>query len=599
MSSDHWSDNDEWEDAQEPNALSKSEEEKWEYSEDDESKVWEDAISPRVHEASDDDEPSHLIPKNAEDWDALNAALNEQVVEDNTPMKREKMKRLTKAEKGQWHMQRQAHLVCLLAREGRIHSAINDSTLQGLLRSISPIELEQVFKSKRSQGVVFLVQNLVQWFRLEFRRVPYVSARSAQFDVTLGSLLDAFFSREGREHEMVCLFTALCRAWNLSTRYTCVLDTPTVVKRHAPFEPFFGIDHGGEMNNSENDRRSNASLRAWCEVFASNGWVHVDVIRNMVNQPQEVERLRGRGCVMPHIVSFESSGRIVDVSRQYSSQWARTQLVRENEVWWSQLLQVGKSSDAPVDVDEKLPIPTSVNGFKSHSQYCLEQHLGLYEWIYPRKPVGVFKGLPVFERQSVHTLHAAHRWLRQGRVVLESERATPCKSVPKSQRSQKTSAPPFLTTTPFSVATSVVSTEETLVPLYGRWQTEIYVAPLVVDGIIPKNEHGNIEILCEASLPVGTIHLRLPRAKKVAQQLGVDFAPALVDWESRNGRNVPVFDGIVVCEHVVEMVEDAHAALEHSLVEKSIAQRKKEIAKRWAVFVKKLLLRKRLRDEYG
>lgn len=43
------------------------------------------------------------------------------------------------------------------------------------------------------------------------------------------------------------------------------------------------------------------------------------------------------------------------------------------------------------------------------------------------------------------------------------------------------------------------------------------------------------------------MHLRLPRIFALAKKLEIDYAPAMVGFEFRNGRSMPVFDGIVVC----------------------------------------------------
>lgn len=39
----------------------------------------------------------------------------------------------------------------------------------------------------------------------------------------------------------------------------------------------------------------------------------------------------------------------------------------------------------------------------------------------------------------------------------------------------------------------------------------------------------------------------MPRVFVVAKRLEIDYAPAMVGFEFRNGRAVPVYDGIVVC----------------------------------------------------
>jgi xeroderma pigmentosum group C-complementing protein len=64
---------------------------------------------------------------------------------------------------------------------------------------------------------------------------------------------------------------------------------------------------------------------------------------------------------------------------------------------------------------------------------------------------------------------------------------------------------------------------------------------------VSKNERGQVDVWSEKCLPPGTVHLRLPRLFQVAKRLGIDYAPAMVGFDYRSGRCLPVFDGIVVC----------------------------------------------------
>lgn len=46
--------------------------------------------------------------------------------------------------------------------------------------------------------------------------------------------------------------------------------------------------------------------------------------------------------------------------------------------------------------------------------------------------------------------------------------------------------------------------------LYGLWQTEEWEVPVAMDGLVPKNEHGNVHCPpLASSLPVGTVHLQV------------------------------------------------------------------------------------------
>ena len=72
--------------------------------------------------------------------------------------------------------------------------------------------------------------------------------------------------------------------------------------------------------------------------------------------------------------------------------------------------------------------------------------------------------------------------------------------------------------------------------------------PAAVNGIVPKNERGNVDLLNGAAPPPGTVHVDLPRVARVARTLGVDCAAALVGFEyKRGGQTLPVFQGVVVC----------------------------------------------------
>jgi xeroderma pigmentosum group C-complementing protein len=48
----------------------------------------------------------------------------------------------------------------------------------------------------------------------------------------------------------------------------------------------------------------------------------------------------------------------------------------------------------------------------------------------------------------------------------------------------------------------------------------------------------------------------MPRVWLTCKALGIDYAVAMVGFESRGGQSVPVFDGVVVCEeHAPAVVE--------------------------------------------
>lgn len=162
------------------------------------------------------------------------------------------------------------------------------------------------------------------------------------------------------------------------------------------------------------------------------------------------------------------------------------------------------------------------------------------------------QGSLVFYREHVHNTHTKRRWLREGRQVIEGEK--PCKVV--KQQQLKTSN---------NVAAEADDEELHRVPaenggdgraadspreleVFGGWQTEPYEAPVAVDGVVPKNERGQVDLFHEAMLPKGCRHLQQRGISRIARDLGIDYAPAFVGFERTRGRITPQFDGVVVCK---------------------------------------------------
>ena len=68
--------------------------------------------------------------------------------------------------------------------------------------------------------------------------------------------------------------------------------------------------------------------------------------------------------------------------------------------------------------------------------------------------------------------------------------------------------------------------------------------------ILPRNEHGNIEIPEGAAVfvPLGCQHITNDCAAAAASKLGLQAVPAMVGFESRQGRQIPKISGVVVLE---------------------------------------------------
>ena len=189
-------------------------------------------------------------------------------------------------------------------------------------------------------------------------------------------------------------------------------------------------------------------------------------------------------------------------------------------------------------------------------------HLLKFEAIYPvdAPTLGFIKGEGVYARECVHTLQGRTSWLKEGKVVrLGEEPYKVVKARPKWDR-----------------MSGCKKSDEPL-ELFGPWQTELYIAPVAVDGKVPRNEYGNVALLTYDwltqiiltsdwlkqrivtsdwltqiiltsdlltgnvelfkpwMLPGGCVHVPINGMQSVIRKSGIDAAPAMVGWDFSGG----------------------------------------------------------------
>ncbi|GFY90759.1 DNA repair protein Rad4 family [Actinidia rufa] len=234
------------------------------------------------------------------------------------------------------------------------------------------------------------------------------------------------------------------------------------------------------------------------------------------------------------------------------------------------------------------PLPTNQQAYKNHHLYALERWLTKYQILHPKGPIlGFCSGHPVYPRTSVQILHTKERWLREGLQVKSNE--LPAKVLKRSPKLSKAQA---------SEADGEEGREGNTM-LYGKWQTEPLRLPRAVNGIVPKNERGQVDVWSEKCLPPGTVHLRLPRVAYVAKRLEIDFAPAMVGFEFRNGRSIPVFEGIVVCVEFKDAIVEAYAEEEERREDEEKKRNEAQAISRWYQLLSSISTRQRLNNSYG
>lgn len=390
-------------------------------------------------------------------------------------------------------------------------------------------------------------------------------------------------------------------------------------------------------------------------------WVHVDAVHDIVDGEQKVEAAAD-ACKtsLRYVVAFAGLG-AKDVTRRYCMKWYKIASQRVNSLWWDAVLaplrelesgatggmahlekphadasnehenviasglsdlpmpnELPSNVDLPKESGRKNdvessgrnsfaatrntiedmelqtraltePLPTNQQAYKNHLLYAIEKWLTKCQILHPKGPIlGFCSGHPVYPRACVQTLRTKERWLREGLQVKVKE--LPAKVVKQSGKLKKVQ---------FSEDDDYGETDSGVVELYGMWQLEPLQLPHAVNGIVPKNERGQVDVWSEKCLPPGTVHLRLPRVFYVAKRLEIDYAPAMVGFEFRNGRSVPVFDGIVVCNEFKDAILEAYAEEEERRDAEEKKRNEAQAISRWYQLLSSIITRQRLNNSYG
>ncbi|KAF7364833.1 hypothetical protein MVEN_00353500 [Mycena venus] len=368
---------------------------------------------------------------------------------------------------------------------------------------------------------------------------------------------------------------------------------------------------------------------------------------------------------MVYVLAFEEDGYARDVTPRYARQYAarvakmqRRETRGKREAWWDLVLEGVRRpyrlhrddvEDAELDSTQlQEGMPTTVGGFKDHPMYVLVRHLTQTQTIHPPPPqtreLGKFRGEPVYPRSAVVSLKTAENWMRsEGRQIREGEQ--PMKWVKMRASTITRMREVEVMREGLRVAGEHAGAEgeaangdgdnlgeggssakhasknlegEVMQGLYALSQTELYVPDPVVDGKIPKNNFGNIDLYVPTMLPAGAVHLPFKGITKIARKLGFDFAEAVTGFEFKSKRANPVMKGIVIAAEneaaVLEVVSSysyssdfssidlrgaqAYREAENDAAEKARAKRRERVLKRWARLVHGLRIRQSLQEEY-
>lgn len=130
--------------------------------------------------------------------------------------------------------------------------------------------------------------------------------------------------------------------------------------------------------------------------------------------------------------------------------------------------------------------------------------------------------------------------------------------------------------------------------LYAPYQTTVYTAPSVVNGRIPKNEYGNLDVYVPSMVPPGGVHLPHPETARVARILGIDYADAVTGFSFKGRHGTAITNGAVVATGYREAVEAVIKAFEDERAQAEEERRSLAALKMWKRFLAGLRIRQRI-----
>ena len=240
----------------------------------------------------------------------------------------------------------------------------------------------------------------------------------------------------------------------------------------------------------------------------------------------------------------------------------------------------------------------TLQGYKNSSEYVLERHLRREEALKPgAKIVRHFitgkgeneKSEPVYRRKDIVNCKTVESWHKDGREIKTGEQ--PLKFVKHRA----------VTVTRKREIEERERVEGGKVQqgLYAKSQTDWIIPDPIIDGKIPRNAFGSIDIYVPTMIPRGSVHIPLKGTARICRKLNIDYAEACTGFEFGKQRAVPVLTGVVVAEENEDMVIDAWEIEATEKARKEAEKREKLVLGLWKKFASGLRIVERMKAEYG
>ncbi|ORX85555.1 Rad4-domain-containing protein [Anaeromyces robustus] len=356
---------------------------------------------------------------------------------------------------------------------------------------------------------------------------------------------------------------------------------------------------------------TNEAIKLWCEIYCNKEkkWITVNPLYSpFIYTKAKNYKIK---CPKPinYIVTINEDGFIKDRTKLYDKNfYLSTWKLRIEEEWISDMLnnvfnknckddKLKEIIPEDEDPDKQLVFPTSIGGFVNHPLYALERHVKQYEILFSKEPIlGYIRNEPIYPRSNVRPVSTEGHWIREGLQIKKGEK--PLKYAKSKAYMIKQFRLDYLVKNNMALPKDYELGEE-MVPLYGKWQTELYVPAPIIDGKIPKSKYGNIDLFKPHMLPKGAVHLNYNGIIQIAKKLNIDYAEAVTDIDIAGHHYVPVISGIVVTKENAEIILSKYNSFEKERQRKLQEKKERRIYSNWRRLIKKLVTREHLIMKYG
>ena len=352
----------------------------------------------------------------------------------------------------------------------------------------------------------------------------------------------------------------------------------------------------------------------WIEVFniADQKWIPVDpLVLKLIEKPSKFEPPASDiQNNMSYVIAVDEDGFIKDATRRYVHAYnARTrryriEATRNGHQWWERIERMYRDplpqdrnqvEDSELAAKEaREPMPRSIVEFKNHPYYALERHLHQNEVLHPKRQVGTVSAgtnrqlEPVFRRNDVHIVRSPDAWFRLGRQVKLGEEPLKYLEPKKAQKPGQQDDSGDEDTAMLGIAAST--------PLYAIYQTQEYLPPPIMHGIVPKNIYGNIDIYTPSMIPAGGVWINHPFAVGAAKLLAIDWVDAVTGFEFRGRTGTAVMKGIVIAGEYHEAAIETIKAFQHAIEQEEVSKRTAQVLYTWKRFLIGLRIRERIKS---